>query len=98
MKRLIPLCFILSLAACAPEKEYVPVELARKLPPLPEECRRAAAPDLPPVPEIKADAVSAEAVNAHWARHWLAARRAYREAVAASTICQRYARSLHTKP
>lgn len=98
MTRLVyVLPIVLGLTACAPQKEYVPVELQRTVPPLPQECRTVPAVDLPPVPEIKAEAVTAEAVNAHWARHWLVARKAYRRAVGDAAICQRYARSLQPK-
>lgn len=84
---------------CAPEIRHVPVELVRTLPDVPDECRKPAAADLPPVPKITAERVSAEAVNVHWARHWGRARDVYGVTAAQHRVCQRYVARLHeTQP
>lgn len=88
------LCVVLGLTACAPEPKYVPVEIKSVAPPLPPECKSSVPSDLPPVPQIEGKTADAARVNAHWAKHDLEQRRAYRRVRDGYRVCQTYAQGV----
>lgn len=83
------MAFALVAAGCS-KTEYIPVEVKRDFAAAPVECRKPVADDLPRVPDLPEGATSAKAVNAHWAKAWLAARQAYGEARDGYRVCQRH--------
>lgn len=78
------------LAGCSKETEYIPVEIKRDFAAAPSECKSPVADDLPRVPDLPEGTTSAKAVNAHWAKAWLAARQAYGAVRDGYRVCQRH--------
>lgn len=92
--KLLLLIAAVALAGCAQEPAYVPVEIKSPLPPVPAECLRPVPSDLPPVPKIAGATADAARVNAHWAKHDIQQRKAYRNVRDAARVCQRYAQGV----
>ncbi len=89
MKHASLLAVALMLSGCA---KYIPVELQGI--PVPKECKKNHAWDLPAVPPMEGPKVSPDAINKHWARHYrLKARSRYRNLRRDYQICSQYAKN-----
>lgn len=82
------------LSGCAQQPAYVPVEIKPPVAPVPAECLRPVPSDLPPVPQIGGSTADAARVNAHWAKHDIEQRKAYRPVRDAARVCQKYAQEV----